>query len=79
MITIERKVHFGHGPRSRKELRDGEAKAVTYSGGKIADIAVRLPFVLTAGTTLYGQAVVRNTPTYGATSDLIFKFTIAKD
>jgi hypothetical protein len=28
MITIERKVHFGHGGRSRKELRDGEAKAV---------------------------------------------------
>lgn len=28
MITIERKVHFGHGRRSRKELRHGEAKAV---------------------------------------------------
>jgi hypothetical protein len=28
MITIERKVHFRHGRRSRKELRDGEAKAV---------------------------------------------------
>ncbi|MEX2187990.1 MAG: hypothetical protein WD875_14390 [Pirellulales bacterium] len=27
MITIERKVHFGHGRRARKELRDGEAKA----------------------------------------------------
>jgi hypothetical protein len=29
MITIERKVHFRHGRRSRKELRDGEAKATT--------------------------------------------------
>lgn len=29
MITIERKVHFGHGRRARKELRDGEAKAAT--------------------------------------------------
>ncbi len=29
MITIERKVHFGHGHRARKELRDGEAKAAT--------------------------------------------------
>ncbi|RIK82914.1 MAG: hypothetical protein DCC68_05205 [Planctomycetota bacterium] len=28
MITIERKVHFGHGHRARKELRDGEAKTV---------------------------------------------------
>ncbi len=27
MITIERKVHFGHGRQARKELRDGEAKA----------------------------------------------------
>jgi len=24
MITIQRKVHFGQGPRTRKELRDGE-------------------------------------------------------
>jgi hypothetical protein len=29
MITIERKVHFGHGRRSRKELRNGEAKTAT--------------------------------------------------
>jgi hypothetical protein len=29
MITIERKVHFGHGRRARKELRNGEAKAAT--------------------------------------------------
>jgi hypothetical protein len=29
MITIERKVHFGHGRRARKELRDGEAKTAT--------------------------------------------------
>jgi hypothetical protein len=29
MITIERKVHFGHGRRARKELREGEAKATT--------------------------------------------------
>ncbi len=29
MITIKRKVHFGLGRRARKELRDGEAKAVT--------------------------------------------------
>ena len=29
MITIERKVHFTHGRRSRKELRDGDAKTTT--------------------------------------------------
>ncbi len=29
MITIERRVHFGHGPRARKELREGEAKVAT--------------------------------------------------
>ncbi len=29
MITIERKVHFGHGRRARKELREGEPKATT--------------------------------------------------
>ncbi len=28
-ITIERKVHFGHGRRARKELREGEAKVAT--------------------------------------------------
>lgn len=27
MITVERKVHFGQGRRTRKELRDGEATA----------------------------------------------------
>jgi hypothetical protein len=37
MITIERKVHFGHGPRARKELRDGEAKAVAT--GRVPRVA----------------------------------------
>jgi hypothetical protein len=37
MITIERKVHFGHGPRARKELREGEAKAMAT--GRVARVS----------------------------------------
>jgi hypothetical protein len=37
MITIERKVHFGHGRRSRKELRVGEAKAA--STGRVSRVS----------------------------------------
>ncbi len=32
MITIERKVHFGQGRRTRKELREGEATSPAYAG-----------------------------------------------
>lgn len=37
MITIERKVHFGHGTRARKELRHGEAKVTTQ--GRVPRVA----------------------------------------
>ena len=32
MITIERKVHFGQGRRTRKELREGDATPATPTG-----------------------------------------------
>lgn len=32
MITIERKVHFGQGRRTRKELREGEATSSACAG-----------------------------------------------
>ena len=34
MITIERKVHFGQGRRTRKELREGEA-GPSVAGGRV--------------------------------------------
>lgn len=41
-------------------------------------INVGLPFVLN-GTDLFAVAVVRGTPTYGSTSDLVFSYTILQD
>ena len=32
MIIIERKIHFGQGQNSRKELQNGEAKPSTPAG-----------------------------------------------
>ena len=32
MITIERKVTFGHGRRGRKEIQGGDAKPATSVG-----------------------------------------------
>jgi hypothetical protein len=53
MITIERKVHFGHGMRSRKELRDGEAKATTTGRvprvSRIMALAVRFDGLIRDG------------------------------
>lgn len=49
-----------------------------YSGGTMAVVEVDMPIVL-ASTTLYAQAVTRDTPTYAATDDLTFRLTIAKD
>lgn len=41
---------------------------------------IYLPYALDAGTAnLYCQAVLRTGPTYTATSDLVFSFTLAKD
>lgn len=51
---------------------------VTYNGGSLASIELTKGIKVT-GTTLYAQAVVRGTPTYAATSDLVFRLTIAKD
>lgn len=42
------------------------------------NVAVNMPFVLD-GTDLFVVAVVRTTPTYVATSDLIFTYTILQD
>jgi len=41
-------------------------------------LAVNLPFVL-SGTSLFVVAVVRGTPTYTSTSDLIFSYVIQQD
>lgn len=38
MITVERKVHFGHGRHSRKELRDGD-KVPTHAAGRVPRVA----------------------------------------
>lgn len=32
MITIKRKVHFQHGHRGRKQLREGESASAVYGG-----------------------------------------------
>jgi len=37
VITIQRKVHFQHGRRGRKQLRDGEATSAT--GGRVPRVA----------------------------------------
>jgi hypothetical protein len=53
MITIERKVHFGHGRRARKELRDGEAKVTTVSRvprvSRIMALAIRFEGLIRDG------------------------------
>ena len=38
MITIERKVHFGQGQNSRKELRDGKA-AYSQPAGRVPRVS----------------------------------------
>lgn len=50
----------------------------TYNGGSLASVTLTKP-IKVSGTTLYAQAVVRDTPTYAATSDLTFRLSIAKD
>jgi hypothetical protein len=42
-------------------------------------LGVALPYICVGTANLYCQAVVRSTPTYTATDDLIFSFTVAKD
>ena len=50
----------------------------TYNGGSLASVELTKP-IKVSGTTVYAQAVVRGTPTYVATTDLIFRLSIAKD
>jgi hypothetical protein len=38
MITIQRKVHFQHGRRGRKQLREGE-NAARVSGGRVPRVS----------------------------------------
>lgn len=38
-----------------------------------------IPYFCSAGTSLYCQAVVRGTPTYTSTSDLVFQFCLTLD
>ena len=54
MITLERKVHFGNGRRSRKELRDGEAAPPGPAGrvpriSKLMALAIRLDGLIRDG------------------------------
>lgn len=41
--------------------------------------AMAIPYFCSAGTSLYCQAVVRGTPTYTSTSDLVFQYAITMD
>lgn len=54
MITIQRKVHFGNGRRSRKELRDGDAAPETPAGrvprvARLMALAIRLDGLIRDG------------------------------
>lgn len=54
MITIERKVHFGQGQRTRKELREGEATPVAPAGrvprvSRLMALAIRLDQLIRDG------------------------------
>lgn len=54
MITIERKVHFGQGRRTRKELRKGEDRPSVADGRvprvtKIMALAIRLDQLIRDG------------------------------
>ncbi len=39
MITFERKIHFGRGEHSQKELREGEAKATAGVPSRVPRVA----------------------------------------
>lgn len=41
--------------------------------------AMAIPYYCSAGTSLYCQAIVRGTPTYTSTSDLVFQFCLVLD
>ena len=54
MIRIERKVHFGQGRRTRKELREGEATPSTPAGrvprvSRLMALAIRLDQLIRDG------------------------------
>lgn len=54
MITIERKVHFGQGRGSRKELRDGKAPPATPTGraprvARLMALAIRMDQLIRDG------------------------------
>ncbi len=54
MITIERKVHFGQGRRTRKELREGEATSPAPAGripriSRLMALAIRFDHLICDG------------------------------
>ena len=54
MITIERKIHFQQGRRTRKELREGEATPSTPVGrvprvSRLMALAIRLDQLIRDG------------------------------
>jgi hypothetical protein len=54
VITIQRKVHFGQGRRSRKELREGEVTTPTSAGriprvSRLMALAIRFDQLLQDG------------------------------
>lgn len=57
MITIERKVHFGQGRRTRKELREGEATSSAPAGriprvSRLMALAIRFDQLIRDGVVV---------------------------
>lgn len=57
MITIERKVHFGHGRRARKELREGDAAPAPPVGrvprvSRLMALAIRFDQLIRDGVVI---------------------------
>ena len=64
MITIERKVHFGHGRRTRKELRDGDAAPEPPEGrvprvARLMALAIRLDGLIRDGVVVDQAEIAR--------------------
>ena len=67
MITLERKVHFGNGRRSRKELRDGDAPPEPPRGrvpriSKLMALAIRLEGMIRDGVVTDQAELARQRP-----------------
>ena len=58
MITIERKVHFQQGRRTRRELQEGEAKS-SVAGGRVPRVS-RLMALAIRLDQLFRDGVVAN-------------------